>query len=158
MVKKALRKRLHRTYRSLTRLKIFTNLATNVNKKSRENRIFMTKVLILDHSKSMRKTLGERLAYRRLCHRSHGRRIGGFRNVSSNGLRRSPHRRQQQCFAARNSLYRTRGRGRQPDSARRHRIPRRCDGLPANPLRHQPSLRHAAALLGRGGSDTDAAP
>ena len=63
MVKKALRKRLHRTYRSLTRLKIFTNLATNVNKKSRENRIFMTKVLILDHSKSMRKTLGERLAY-----------------------------------------------------------------------------------------------
>ena len=25
-------------------------------------------------------------------------------------------------------------------------------------LRHQPSLRHAAALLGRGGSDTDAAP
>ena len=78
--------------------------------------------------------------------------------MSSNGLRRSPHRRQQQCFAARNSLYRTRGRGRQPDSARRHRIPRRCDGLPANPLRHQPSLRHAAALLGRGGSDTDAAP
>jgi hypothetical protein len=63
MVKKALRKRLHRTYWSLTRLKIFTNLATNVNKKSRENRIFMTKVLILDHSKSMRKTLGERLAY-----------------------------------------------------------------------------------------------
>ncbi len=97
----------------------------------------MTKVLILDQSKSMRKTLRERLEYEGYAIEA-TEDVRGFRNVSSNGLRRSPHRRQQQCFAARNSLYRTRGRGRQPDSARRHRIPRRCDGLPDQAHRHEP--------------------